>query len=324
MATIEDVARLAGVSTATVSRVINRLGPVSERTRLRVWKAIETLRYSPHIVYKLAKSKKVFSVAICISERIRKLLKNHEVGQFYDIVLESVEDVSKERNLRVSLQPLETVRNRFDGYLLLGADVDSAILSRFKNFRKPFLLVDHCIPGKRVDCVVSDGYYGAFHAVNHLVKKGFKRIVHVHGPLNSHGFRSRFDGYMIAMEKAGLIPKTYEYDDVSNNISSVMDAVLRSYGIPEAIFASNDITAMKIINDLKVRGLKVPDDVEVVGFDDIPLAESFDPPLTTVKVFKYEMGSLACKRLRELLLGYDTHPVQILVSTKFVRRKSSP
>ncbi|WP_282956782.1 substrate-binding domain-containing protein [Thermosipho africanus] len=146
---------------------------------------------------------------------------------------------------------------------------------------------------------------------------------YVNGPLNSYGFKGRFDGYTSAMEEAGLLPKYYEYDDIKDNMSDVIDFMLRKNEKPEAIFASNDITAMRVIRELKKRNFKVPKDVSVIGFDDIISAESFDPPLTTLKVFKDEMGSLAAKRIYELLVGHDIHPIMMSLFTKFIKRKSS-
>ena len=119
------------------------------------------------------------------------------------------------------------------------------------------------------------------------------------------------------------MPKTYEYDDIANNMPSVVEMMLRTYGLPHAIFASNDIAAIRVITELKKKGIRIPEDVSVIGFDDIAWAETFDPPLTTLRVFKDEMGVLACNRLRDLIMGVNLHPVRISLFTRFVKRKSS-
>lgn len=324
MPTIEDVAKEAGVSTATVSRVINNSGYVSERTKLRVWHAIKKIGYTPKESARvLAKHKKTYRIAVCISERIKKLSQQDNVGQFYGVVVESIRRSSTACGMYPELELMETVANEYDGYILIGADADLNILKKFRSMRKPFVLVDHYIPGQVIDCIISDGYDGAYYAVSYLIKKGLTRIVHIHAPLNAYGFRSRYDGYLAAMEHGGLMPKTYEYDDIANNMPSVVEMMLRTYGLPHAIFTSNDIAAIRVITELKKRGIRVPEDVSVIGFDDIAWAETFDPPLTTLRVFKDEMGVLACNRLRDLIMGVNPHPVRISLFTRFIKRKSS-
>ncbi|PLV60420.1 LacI family DNA-binding transcriptional regulator [Thermotoga sp. KOL6] len=327
MPTIEDVAKLAGVSIATVSRVINGSGYVSERTRYKVWKAIEELGYKPEISAKILASKgKLFNVSIFASKRILSPLQNNGIiGEFYGVVIRAIEESCEKLGMKVDVKLLEDFSNsdNSDGYIFVGGDVSKEIVKETKSRKKPFVLVDHYIPGERVDCVISDGYDGALYATNYLISKGFTKIVHIHGPLWPYGFKMRYDGYKDAMEKAGLMPKFYECDDTEDGAKKVVDIMLNSYGVPEGIFTSNDSIAFWVINRLKEHGLKIPEDVSVIGFDDIVDAENFDPPLTTLRVFKYEMGCLACKRLHELLTKVNPHPVRILVFTQFVKRKST-
>lgn len=324
MPTIEDVAKEAGVSTATVSRVLNNSANVSENTKLKVWKAIRKTGYTPkESAQVLARYKRTYKVAVCISERIQKLFQQDDIGQFYGVIIEAIKRYSNTCGLIPEIKLMETVENEYDGYILIGADADLEMLKRFKSMKKPFVLVDHYIPGQAIDSIVSDGYDGAYYAVSYLIKKGLTRIVHIHASLRAYGFRNRYDGYLAAMEHAGLMPKTYEYDDIANNMSSVIEMMLRTYGLPHAIFASNDIAAIRIINEFKRRNVKIPEDISVIGFDDIAWAETFDPPLTTLRVFKDEMGAFACNRLRDLIMGIKPHPVRISLFTKFIKRKSS-
>ncbi|WP_126994133.1 LacI family DNA-binding transcriptional regulator [Thermosipho globiformans] len=323
MATIEDVAKKAGVSIATVSRVINNVSNVSERTRIKVWKAIEELNYKPKIFASaLARHKEKFRVGICKSERLAKMEQEKIEPEFYSVILKSLEKAGEAYGIKfcgVNLSnPIEC-----DGYILVGGDTTKKIIEEYRTLKKPFLLLDHYIPGVNVDSIVTNGFDGAYIATSYLIKKGFRKIYHIHGPLNSYGFKGRFQGYTVAMQEAGFLPKYYEYDDVKNNMSDVLDFMLRQDDFPEAIFASNDVTAMRIIRELKRKNIRVPEDVSIIGFDDIISAKDFEPPLTTLKVFKDEMGSLAAKRIYELLVGHDSHPVIISLFTKFVKRKSS-
>ncbi|ABR30626.1 LacI family transcriptional regulator [Thermosipho melanesiensis] len=319
MSRIEDVAKKAGVSIATVSRVINNSGNVSEKTKMKVWKAIKELNYKPKILASaLARHKEKFYVGICKSNRLIKMEKEKTSPEFYSVILEALEEVGKTYGIKFEKMDIQKPE-KCDGYILVGGDSTKEIINFYRELEKPFLLLDHYIPGEKIDCIVTNGYDGAYFVTNYLIKKGFKKIYHIHGPLYSYGFKSRFEGYRNAMEDANLIPRFFEYDDVNDNMSEVINSI----DIPEAIFASNDITAMRIIRELRKRNIRVPEDVSVIGFDDILSAKDFDPPLTTLKVFKDEMGSLAAKRIYELLVGHDVHPILISLFTKFIKRKSS-
>nr|WP_250879991.1 substrate-binding domain-containing protein [Thermosipho sp. 1244] len=242
--------------------------------------------------------------------------------EFYSVILTFLEKIGEEYGIEFCKTKLLT-HIECDGYILVGGDTTKETVKYYKDIKKPFLLLDHYIPGEKVNCIVTNGYDGAYYATNYLIKKGFRRIFHIHGPLNSYGFKGRFEGYTTAMHQANLLPKYYEYDDVKDNMEDVIEFMLKKDGIPEAIFASNDITAMRVIRELKKRNFKIPEDVSIIGFDDILSAKEFEPSLTTLKVFKDEMGSLAAKRMYELLIGHDTHPVMISLFTKFIKRKSS-
>ncbi len=324
MATINDVARLAGVSKATVSRVINNSAKVNEETRAKVLYAIEKLGFRPQFSAKaLAHSKKQFRIAISLSKRM-ELIKdsNDEIGQFYGIILKEIKGMATIYGINVKEILLESPEKGYDGYILIGGDVTKEILNNYKIFKKPIILLDHYILGEKIDSISPDSFTGAFYAVNYLIKKGMKHIVHIHGPLNSYGFKSRYNGYTEAMISAGLTPVYYEYDDINNNIDIVLKKIIETE-IPEAIFASNDMTAIRIMDELKKYNIKIPDDISIIGFDDIPRAKKYKPSLTTVKVFKQEMGNMAFKRLYELMLNENTHPVRISLYTEFVKRKST-
>ncbi|SHH52394.1 LacI family DNA-binding transcriptional regulator [Thermosipho atlanticus] len=323
MVTIEDVAKKAGVSTATVSRVINNVGNVSEKTKMKVWKAINELNYKPKILASaLARHRERFLVGICESERLKNMEKEKIVPEFYTVILTALEQIGEEYGLKFCKMNLFSP-TECDAYILVGGDTTKEVVEMYRELGKPFLLLDHYIPGEKVDCIVTNGFDGAYYATSYLIKKGLRKIFHIHGPLNSYGFKGRYDGYTSAMKEAGLLPKYYEYDDVKNNMDDVIEFMLRKNDIPEAIFASNDITAMRIIKELKKRNIKVPDEVSIIGFDDIISAKDFEPSLTTLKVFKDEMGSLAATRIYELLVGHNVHPVMVSLFTKFIKRKSS-
>ncbi len=317
MATIRDVARRAGVSVATVSRVINNTGKVSPRTRERVLRAMKDLGYSPRPWAKyLATPKRKFTVSVVVTPRIRKHMAK---GAFYDAVFRGIKSVARTSGVRLEIVDISDIKDS-DGFLLIGADFNEESVEMYKSTGKPVVMVDHYIPGMKIDAVVSDGYGGAFNAVSTLVEKGHKRIVHIYSPLNAFSFRERYEGYMSVMEKYNFLPKVYEFDDIGDNMSAVIELMLNTYGLPDAIFTSNDFAAVRVYRELVKRGIRIPEDVSLVGFDDSPEAEELD--LTTVRVFKDELGSFGMRRLITLMTGQDMHPAKISLFTELVIRGS--
>ncbi|MEN3043004.1 MAG: LacI family DNA-binding transcriptional regulator [Fervidobacterium sp.] len=320
MVSIEDVALKAGVSIATVSRVLNGTGYVSEETELKVLKAIKELGYKPHFSAQALARKKSFEVGVIISRRIQEILPT-EIGVFYKIILESIENASVMYKISVELMLLDewNFKNRHDGYIIVGSDATEEQITRLSSKAK-VVLVDHYIDGLRVNSIVSDGYDGVFFITKELIHKGFNRIVHLHGPLKYYGFRDRYNGYVSAMSKFGKLPITYEYDDLHEDVDNVLRKVLRDW-IPEAIICSNDVIAIRTLKKLREWEYKVPEDISVIGFDDIPAAER--EGLSTFRVQKSELGMNAVKRMYELLTGQSLHPYKQCLYTLFVKRNSS-
>lgn len=320
-----DVARLSGVSTATVSRVINESGYVSTKTREAVTKAIEELNYRPMKAASYLASRRLsFKIGVVTSERILRFTST-EPDEFYSVALSGIKEYLAPNNC--SIEMLHTSNTSsikdFDGFLLMGGEITRELTRKIKATGKPLVLVDQYIPGIKVDCVISDGYDGAHYAVDYLLGNSLRKIVHIHGPLSHFGFKDRYDGYVAAMERRRYLPKTYEYDEQNDNMEAIVDLMLKSYGVPEAVFGANDTIAIRALEVLKKRSLSIPDDVSVVGFDDIVSASFCNPPLTTLKIFKHEMGTMAARRIYNLLMREDTHPVKIMLFTEFVRRDSS-
>ncbi len=317
MITIRDVAKKAGVSVATVSRVLNGTGRVSVETKEKVIRAMKELGYSPRPWARyLALPKRGFRVGVVVTERVRRHMSP---GAFYHRVYLGMESVAKQ--VGVSLNVVNFGEElKADGFLLVGADFDEEKLEFYRKTGKPVVLVDHYIPGMKIDAVVSDGYGGAVNAVSTLVEMGHRRIVHIHNPLKAYSFKERYNGYLSVMENYNLFPKFYEFDDVNDNMSAVVELMLSTYGVPDAIFTSNDFAVARLHRELSKRGIRIPEDVSIIGFDDSPESEKLD--ISSVRVFKEELGSFALRRLITLMTGQDIHPAKISLFTELVLRGS--
>ncbi|WGS65087.1 LacI family DNA-binding transcriptional regulator [Marinitoga aeolica] len=326
MANIEDVAKLANVSIATVSRVLNNKGKYSEKTKIKVLKAIEELNYKPSSQAKhLAKVKYGFKIGVLISSRIKNILekKRNEYGEmdFYSTVLKGIYDGANENKAEIILMTFEEFINKkkeCDGILVLGSDkIPDYILNC--NIHK--VLVDNYIVGKKINAIISNGFDGAYYVVDKMIKRNYKRIIHIHGPLEFYGFRRRFEGYELAMKQNNLLPITYEVAETQESINYIIDLILAKK--PEVVFTSNDPIAIMVLNALKSKNVKVPENVQIIGFDDIVFSASTEPSLSTVKVFKYEMGNVALERVIELINGKNLHPYVTSLFTEFIERKST-
>jgi LacI family transcriptional regulator len=164
---LKDVAKLAGVSTATVSRVINNKGYISEKTKRKVMKAISELNYLPAKTARfLAKKGQTHNVAIISGERVLDSISSHP-DEFYTVVVKGITDFAKKHRLNTHFMKMEKAEYIYDGYLLLGGEITDNYVKELKTTQKPVVLVDQYIPGLKIDCVVSDGYDGAIYGIEY-------------------------------------------------------------------------------------------------------------------------------------------------------------
>nr|WP_206076300.1 extracellular solute-binding protein [Marinitoga lauensis] len=240
---------------------------------------------------------------------------------FYSTVLKGIYDGAKENKAETTLMTFEDFKNKrkkCDGILIIGSD---PIPKEFLNCEIPTVLVDNYIVGEKINAVISNGFDGAYYVINKMIKRNYKRIIHIHGSLEFYGFRRRFEGYELAMKNNNLLPMTYEVAENQESINYIIDLVLDKK--PEVIFASNDPIAIMVLNILKKKKINVPKDVQIIGFDDIVFASSTQPALSTIKVFKYEMGNVAIERVIELSNGKNLHPYVTSLFTEFIERKTT-
>ncbi len=342
LASIHEVAKRAGVSTATVSRVISKKGYVSEKSKKYVEDAMSELEYIPSKAARNLARRKKFNLGMFYSSRIARFLCPNEqksrTSEFYSILFQGMMETAKNFGFTIGRIGLSTdsviddKKYTADGIVLIGGDISPRLIEQVKRLEKPIVLVDQYIPEMGVDCVVSNGFNGAVDAVNSLIAKGARKIIHIHGPLTHYGFKSRYEGYVEAMKSHGLFPLTYDCDDLydeqghAKGPEDIIHAVQRAFrqsGKPEAIFTSNDPIAYRVMEALEQMGYPIPQEIRMVGFDDLSFSATTHPPLSSVKVFQYEMGSLAVDRMRQLLYLENIHPITMSLYTKYIERKSS-
>lgn len=330
---IGDIARRLGVSAASVSRALNDRPGVSEDLRQRILAAAQELDFAPNMAARGLATQRTQTVGLVLGKKETPL----DADPFYPLITHSAEACLAQQGYHLILttvdgtqaassSALKLVREqRVDGLILAGPDISPSFILALRQSGLPCVLVDNSLQETPMDCVVSDDQAGAASAVQHLLEHGHRDVLCLSGPQEWASSRERSQGYLLAMQKAGLAararvmtaPKT-TIDTGQALLRQAIDEGLR----PTAIFAINDSMAIGAMRTAQVLGLRVPEDLAVIGFDDISWAEMATPPLTTVRIFKEEMGALAARRLLDLLAGASSVPVRSVVGTQLVVRRS--
>jgi LacI family transcriptional regulator len=324
--TVYTVAEKAGVSIATVSRVINNSTKVHPKTRDRVLRVIEELDYHPNLSAQ--------GLALNVTEIIALIFPDIS-GPFYSEVIRGVEkeasqhDYSlliygthgKESNARF----LRRMPGRVDGMILMTRSVDDHYI--FELFKKsiPFVLLDREASNVKADCILSNNVEAAEQATLHLIQHGYRRIAFISGPDGSPDSNARFTGYRIALGKHDLpvTPSLLENGDfLQPGGYQAMNRLLDQAVPPDAVFAANDEMAIGAIEAIRSRGLGIPEDVAVVGFDDIQMASYIQPPLTTVRQPMREFGTLAVRQLLRRIQEPASEIETIVLPTQLILRQS--
>lgn len=322
--TIKDIAKMAKVAPSTVSRALNNKGRMSDATRERIRQLARELGYHPNINAKGLATNKTGNIGIVINKR-------HSPEGFYDFygtIIVGVEEAIEKQGYHLIFSstdggpsaPRCVKERRVDGVIFMGCDISKELILSLNDI--PLVLVDNYLDG--VNSIAIDNEGGAYKAVEYLIKLGYRKIGFIAERLSDLSFKERFEGYKAALKEYGL---EYHADLVAEGLTPpehgyVAMKKLLKRGTPPAVFAANDSTAAGAIKAIKENGLRVPDDIAVIGFDDGPTALHTVPLLTTVRVFREKMARVAAKRLMELIENPDQPPIQLRLPTELVIRES--
>lgn len=296
MSTIKDVAKLAGVSPSTVSRTLSNRIFVEEETRQKVLKAVEELGYHPNIIARGLKEGKTNILGFMVPDinslfypMIMKAVERYASQKGYSLIL-----INNDESLEKEKQALWSFAGRrVDGILCMSVEDEIGHLTSFQEEQKvPVVLVNRSA-GSSMSSVSTDNEYGGYLMTKYLLDHGHTRISGMFGDLGKDRFRTRYKGYLSAMEEYGI--QDYE-KYVIYDVNSVEEAYQRTCEIlkgadrPTAFFASMDILAIGIYSGINACGLRIPDDISVVGFDNIFMAQYMIPGLTT---YNFSVDSIA-------------------------------
>jgi LacI family transcriptional regulator len=329
-ATIKDVARMANASISTVSRVINDKDGVSEELEIRIKEAIEKLKYKPNVVARALKAKTTKSLGLIVPSienaifpsLIKVIEDTAKKYGFSTILCNSDGSVEEEaRYLRL------LVEKQVDGILFNAMGVYNEKFDIVKEAGTPVLVLGKKIEGLETSNVNINNYRGAYMAVEYMIKTGRRNITFLMGQLEAESaISNRLEGYKAALKDHGI---TYREDWVvvggksfEGGISATEELLSRGIEF-DAIFASNDMIAIGAIEKLLDMGYKIPEDVSVMGYDDIPIASIIRPHLSTVHAPILEFGSEAVKTILRLVYTRKDQYLERLFEPHLVIRKST-
>lgn len=332
MSTIRDVAKRAGVATMTVSRVINNSGYVSEATRAKVEAAIVELGYVPNMLGPSLRFNQTNTLAVVLTDI---------TNPFWTTVARGVEDAAHEKGYSVilcntdeSLQKQDQyltmlLKRRIDGILFVPADNKAEPVRLIQKQKVGVVVLDRNVPNVEVDIVRGDSFGGSYQLACHLVEMGHKHIAILSGPKNISTSIERVAGFRQAMEEAGLEHnlKNVYWGSFSQNLGCEMaEQALETTPRPTAFLAVNNFIANGALHTFSQFGLRVPEDISIVSFDDIPAIINPIPFLTVAIQPAYEMGYQATQLLLARLANEGPKEYQeIILPTKiFIRKSSAP
>ncbi|AWW30399.1 LacI family transcriptional regulator [Echinicola strongylocentroti] len=330
--TIRDIALKLNISISTVSRALRDSPEIKLETRKKVLAMADKLNYSPNVVAQSLRVNKTKTLGIVVPELASHFFASNISGmqdtayrRGYNVMIcQSNENFEQEKS---DIRTL--VSSRVDG-LLISLSRETVSYEHLQNLidrEIPFVLFDRILEGLPVSTVTVDDTLGAYKVTRHLIEQGCKRIAFISGPEGMYISQKRMAGYEKALKEEGFAPEPSLVKNSSLTTASnqaLVGELLNQPEPPDAIFAINDPVAIDVMKFLKGRGIRIPQDIALVGFTNMPLSDALEPALSTVDQPAYEMGRLAANNLLDQLMDPDSFaPQNIVLDTELVIRKSS-
>ncbi|RED18795.1 LacI family DNA-binding transcriptional regulator [Pontivivens insulae] len=331
VATAQDVARAAGVSTATVSRALSHPMKVSEATRARVAHAVQQTGYRVNRTARNLRTRRADSVLVLLPDL---------ANPFFSGILEGIAQHLSTRGISMLVAGTRQMKNngerlidyfddgRVDGLINLDGALGEETLKTLSNSPHGERIIYACewTEDQAFPCVRTENFEGAAMAVRHFHELGHRAIGHVMGPADNVLTHARRDGVIAELSRLGLTAPDYWIIPGDFSLEAGVAAARAWLGMeerPTALFCASDIIAFGLISELTKRGFSVPKDVAVIGFDDIELAAHFIPPLTTIRQDRYEIGIAAARLLTDRLSpSVEDQPKLVTLPVSLVSRES--
>jgi LacI family transcriptional regulator len=324
------VARLAGVSRSTVSRVINNHPNVDGETRARVLRVAEELNYHPNVAARGLAAGRTHILGLVIPMGVSTLFTD----PYFPLLIQGISATCNAYDHSVMLWLAEpeferlTIRQvlqggLIDGVILASALMDDPMLEALRKRGLPFVMVGRHPMDQQVSYIDVDNKNAAREIVAYLLRLGYGRVATISGPNNMIAGSDRLQGYRMALRERGIAPNNdliVEGDFTEESGYTGMQRLLPFE--PDAVFVASDAMALGTLRALREAGKRVPDDIAVVGFDDMPFAARTDPPLTTIRQPIQQAGAMAAETLIDLIREPDSQPRHIVLPTELIIRTS--
>ncbi|EHZ7429405.1 substrate-binding domain-containing protein [Vibrio cholerae] len=329
MATMKDIARLAGVSTSTVSHVINKSRFVSDEIAERVNNAAQQLNYAPSALARSLKMNRTKTIGMLVTTstnpffgEVVKGVERSCYHQGYNLILCNTE--GDNQRMKASINTL--LQKRVDGLLLMCSTLEGERLDVFDRYPDiPIVVMDWGPILFASDKIQDNSLQGGYMAAKHLIECGHKEIGCITGPLIRHQAQMRYEGYKRALAEAGIAINPdwiVESDFECEGGYQAFEKLYQRGKLPSALFVSNDMMAMGVIQAASQRGLRVPDDLSLIGYDDVHIAKFMTPALTTIHQPKYRLGKAAVDTLLYRLENPDATAQVVQLEPTLVVRNS--
>ena len=317
--TIKDVAKRAGVAVSTVSYALNGSPKVSEKTRRRIHKIAEDLGYEPNYTARELKTKKTKTIGLFL---------NDFSGPFYSELIRGIQEVVQKNGYSFiacssfgdeESTAVKFIREkRIDAAIIFAPNISDKLLINAASKGVPIVVLDRKLESENIYSILINNEQGAIKAVNYLIGIGQQNLVFVSGREEAYDNRERLNGFKKAVNANGIEERILQGDFTENSGYAAAIDLIKSKKLPDAVFLSNDEMAIGMIKCFKEYEINVPEDVSIIGFDNITVSEYITPKLTTVSHPKYELGVRAAERLfcginGEVITGSETLPVELIV-----------
>ncbi|MCU6795091.1 LacI family transcriptional regulator [Paenibacillus sp. WQ 127069] len=326
--TIYDIAKEAGVSIATVSKVINRGGRISEKTRNKVIKIMDELNYQPSVVASALTGKQTYTLGLLLPDlanpffaEIARSIEDRAQEMGFNVVICSTDNSLDKEERYISLLKQKSV----DGIIIATGVRNDALLKELVRQKLPVALIARDMPAVAVDIVLVDDFQGGYLATSYLIQNGHKQIAVIAEDTEVMSSKERIRGYRHALEEAGIPfnPELVRISDFSVKSGKIAAGeLLQGLKACTAVFACNDLLAIGTIQAAREMKLSIPDDLSVVGFDNTILATIVDPPLTTIAQPIQDMGAQVVNMILRHINGGHTMNQRMVLPPELVIRSS--
>lgn len=327
---IRTIARLANVSIATVSRTMNRVPTVNPKLAKRVWEVIEELNYFPNTQARALVSGR---------SRIFGLIVSEITNPFFPELIQGFEDVAIEHGYEVLISSTNyepkrmahsirrMIERKVEGVAIMTFGIEEPLLAQLEQRNIPMVFVDVGPERPGVSVLKVDYHHGIRQGVQHLAALGHRKIAFISGPPRLHSAKSRLAAFQKSLKECGITPHAEWIKEGNHTLDGgtrAMEELLKSKDLPTAVMCSNDMTAIGVLHQLYRAKMNVPDEFSVIGFDNIHIAEVTIPPLTTIRMSRFDLAKAAVAALRAAVEGTTEQARrEYEITTELVVREST-